>query len=87
MIYHKFQNQSKKIFFAALIYLVVFAANLLDESIPDEIYAIKGEENEIHFSVPVTVEKKEESVPVFFIRQNQTAELDRASSIGCPANF
>ena len=66
MIYHKFQKQSKKIFFAALIYLVVFAANLLDESIPDEIYAIKGEENEIHFSVPVTVEKKEESVPVFF---------------------
>ena len=83
MIYHKFQNQSKKIFFAALIYLVVFAANLLDESIPDEIYAIKGEENEIHFSVPVTVEKKEESVPVFFhqtksdgrIRQSQEYRL------------
>lgn len=73
MIYHKFQKHSKKIFFAAFLYLIIFSENLLCDSIPDEIYAVSGEEEEICFPVPVTVEKKEESIPVF---------LDQTKSIG-----
>lgn len=65
MIYHKFQKISKKMFYAAFLFFICFSAGLLYDSIPDEIYAVNGEEEQIHFPVPVTVEKQEESVPVF----------------------
>ena len=65
MIYQKFQKHRKKFFLASFLYLVVFSANLLYDSIPDEIYAINGETEEIHLTVPVTFQKTEESVPVF----------------------
>lgn len=63
-IYHKFQKYRKECFLAAFLLLVCFAANLLYDSIPDEIYAVKGEEQEIAFSFPITVQKEAESVPV-----------------------
>lgn len=55
------------------ICLLLFAGGLLYDSIPDELYVIKGEEDQIHFSVPVSFEKKEGSVTVF---QNQTKTID-----------
>lgn len=66
MIYRTFQKRSQAVFLGAFLYLVLFSANLLHVFIPDEIYAVEGEEGDIQFpSVPVTVEKKEEAVPVF----------------------
>ena len=81
MFYNKFQMHSKKLFFSALAGLVVFAANLLYDAIPDEIYAVRGEEEGIHFSVPVTVEKTTDSVPVFFnIPAKTSSETDYSLS-------
>ena len=71
MIYHTFQKYRGRFFLAAVVVLLFFAADLLYDSIPDEIYAIEGEETDIDFSLPVTLERAEESVPVF--RQNQSA--------------
>lgn len=65
MIYHTFQKYRKQFFLSAFVFLLLFAANLLYDSIPDELYTVKGTEEEIHFSLPVTVEKTEESLPVF----------------------
>lgn len=78
MIFHTFQKFRKQFFLAAFAYLLIFAADLLYDSIPDEIYAVKGEEEEIHFSLPVTVEKKEKSLPVF---QNNSASLNQYVNI------
>ena len=78
MIFHTFQKFRKQFFLAAFVYLLIFAADLLYDSIPDEIYAVKGEEEEIHFSLPVTVEKTEKSLPVF---QNNTAQLNQNVNI------
>lgn len=64
MIFHKFQKYRKGFFLTALFCLLCFSINLLFDSIPDEIYVVKGEEESVHFSVPVTVEKEEVSVPV-----------------------
>lgn len=69
-IYHKFQKHRKKFFLASFVCLIFFSADLLYDSIPDEIYATNGEEEEIQFMLPVTLEKKEETVPVL---KNQTA--------------
>ncbi len=69
MIYHKFQKCGKKLFLVLFICLLFFAGNLLYDSIPDELYVVNGEEENIHFSVPVSIEKEEESVAVF---QNNT---------------
>ena len=63
-IYHKFQKYRKEFFLAAFLYLVCFSANLLYDSIPDEIYVVEGEQEDVRFLVPVTVHKQEESVPV-----------------------
>ncbi len=63
-IYHKFQKYRKEFFLAAFLSLICFSANLLYDSIPDEIYLVEGEAQAIDFSVPVTVQKQEESVPV-----------------------
>jgi len=65
MCYHKFQRHRKRWFLAAFACFLLFAANLLYDSIPDEIYAVYGEDEHVEFPVPVTVEKKESSVPVF----------------------
>lgn len=65
MFYHKLRKHRKKVFLAGCIYLLFFSAKLLYDSVPDEIYVVKGEEKEITFSVPVSVEKKEESMEVF----------------------
>ena len=66
MIYHKFQKYRKGFFFAAFVYLVIFSEQLLYDSIPDEIYAVSGQEEEISFpSVPVSLEKVEDTIPVF----------------------
>lgn len=77
MIYHKFQKHRKKFFLASLLYLILFSADLLYDSIPDEIYAINGEEEEIRFSLPVTLEKEEESMPVL---KNQAEPLSLGNS-------
>lgn len=63
MIYHRFQKCRKKIFLSAFLLFLFFSAELLYDSIPDEISVVKGEE--VHFSVPVSVEKTEESIEVF----------------------
>ncbi len=65
MCYHKFQRHRKRWFLAAFACFLLFAANLLYDSIPDEIYAVYGEDEHVEFPVPVTVEKKESSIPVF----------------------
>ena len=65
MCYHKFQRHRKRWFLASFACFLLFAANLLYDSIPDEIYAVYGEDDHVEFPVPVTVEKKESSVPVF----------------------
>ena len=64
MIFHKFQKYRKEFFLAAFLCLVCFAANLLYDSIPDKIYTVRGEEENVRFDVPVTVEKEEASIPV-----------------------
>ncbi len=74
MIYHKFQKIRKKLFFTAFFILICFFAGLLYDSIPDEIYAVSGEDEQVHFSVPVTVEKQEESVPVFLNHSSSKAD-------------
>ena len=64
MIYHKFQKHRKKWFALSVFVWMFFSANLLYDSIPNEIYRIKGDEGEIRVSLPVAVERKEEeSVP------------------------
>ncbi len=86
MIYHKFQKYRKRFFLAAFVYLLIFAAELLYDSIPDEIYAIQGNEEEIHFSLPVTVEKTEKSLPVFrnnSIKLNQNVNLNQDYQVSC----
>lgn len=65
MFYQKFQKHRRKVFLASCIYLLFFSANLLYNSVPDELFVAKGEEDKIQFSVPLSVEKKEESVAVF----------------------
>ena len=45
-----------------MAYLLFFSIKLLYNSIPDELYVVEGEDTEISFSVPVSVEKEEESV-------------------------
>lgn len=65
MIYHKFQKHRKHLFLAGLVYLLFFSANLLYDSVPDELYVVDGEEENIEFSVPVSVEREEESIAVF----------------------
>lgn len=70
MIYHKFQKNKNKLFLAAFLYLIYFSASLLYHSIPDEIYAVEGEEEAISLSVPVTFQKSE-SVPVFFDKSKE----------------
>ncbi len=86
MIYHKFQKYRKQFFLAAFVYLLIFAAELLYDSIPDEIYAIQGNEEEIHFSLPVTVEKTEKSLPVFrnsSVKLNQNVNLNQDYQVSC----
>lgn len=78
MIYHTFQKYRKRFFLAAFVFLLIFAADLLYNSIPDEIYTVKGNEEEIRFSLPVTVEKIEDSMPVF---RNNTANLNQNVNI------
>lgn len=66
MIYRIFQKHRKALFFAAFLYLMIFSANLLNDLIPDEIYVVAGEDGDIAFpAVPVTVEKMQDTVPVF----------------------
>lgn len=65
MIYQKLQRCRKKLFFAAFAGLLFFSAYLLYDSIPDEIYTIYGEEEKMELSLPVSVEKVEDTVPVF----------------------
>ncbi len=75
MIYHKFQKYRKEFFLAAFLYLIIFSGQLLYDSIPDEIYAVSGQEEGICFSsVPVTVEKVQETIPVFH-NINQTKDF------------
>ena len=71
MIFHKFQKYRKEFFLAAFLCIVCFAANLLYDSIPDKIYTVRGEERNVNFGVPVTVEKEEVSVPVL---KNMTSD-------------
>lgn len=66
MIYHKLWQYKNRVFLAGMAYLLFFSINLLYNSIPDELYVVEGEDAEISFSVPVSVEKKEESVEAFF---------------------
>ena len=74
MIYHKFQLHRKKFFLAVLAVWTIFSVRLLYDSIPDEIYAVRGEDENICFSsVPVTVEKSSEAMPVFH-NMNQTED-------------
>ena len=47
MIYHKFQKHRKKWFALSVFVWMFFSANLLYDSIPNEIYRIKGDEGEI----------------------------------------
>ncbi len=85
MIYQKFQKHRKKFFLASFLYLVVFSANLLYDSIPDEIYAIDGETEEIHLTVPVTFQKTEESVPVFqnYSPSKSSSDILKRYSLSC----
>ncbi|MCM1256689.1 MAG: SpoIVB peptidase [Roseburia sp.] len=66
MIYHKLWQYKNRIFLAGMAYLLFFSINLLYNSIPDELYVVEGEDEEISFQVPVSVEKQEESVEAFF---------------------
>lgn len=72
MISHKLWQYKNRVFLAGMAYLLFFSINLLYNSIPDELYVVEGEDTEISFSVPVSVEKKEESVEAFF---NSTGKL------------
>lgn len=71
MIYRKFQKYSRKVFLAAFLYLLFFSTESLYDAIPNELYVVQGEEDEINFDVPVSIEKKEESVEAF--QNNATA--------------
>lgn len=66
MIYNKFQKNRKKLFWTAFVWLLFFSVNLLYNSVPDELYVVQGEETDIHFSAPVSLERKEESVAAFY---------------------
>lgn len=66
MIYNKFQKNRKKLFWTAFVWLLFFSVNLLYDSVPDELYVVQGEETDIHFSAPVSLERKEESVAAFY---------------------
>lgn len=77
MIYRKFQKHSQKLFLAFFLYLLFFSAETLYDEIPNELYVVEGKEEDIAFSVPVTVEKEEESVEVF---QSNVSFLSKESS-------
>lgn len=86
MIYHTFQKYRKRFFLAAFVFLLIFAADLLYDSIPDELYTVEGSEEEIHFSLPVTVEKTEESLPVFwnnYENVNQDIKISQDYQVFC----
>lgn len=74
MFFQKFQRHKNKVFWASFLYLLFFSAKLLNHSIPDEVYVVKGEEDGIRFSVPVSVEREDESVTVFQ-NHNQAAGI------------
>lgn len=65
MISHKLWQYKNRVFLAGMAYLLFFSIKLLYNSIPDELYVVEGEDTEISFSVPVSVEKEEESVEAF----------------------
>ncbi|MBO5371990.1 MAG: SpoIVB peptidase [Lachnospiraceae bacterium] len=65
MIYRRFQKYRKTLFMTGLVYLLFFSAKLLYDSVPDDLYVVAGEEENIQLDVPVSLEKEEESVAVF----------------------
>lgn len=71
MFYHKFQKHRKQFFCLAFVGVFIFSINLLYDSVPNELYVVRGNEKNIQLSVPVTLEKREESVAVF---QNNKAK-------------
>lgn len=84
MFYHKLWRYKNQVFLAGMAYLLFFSINLLYDSIPDELYVVEGEESEISFSVPVSVEKEEESVEAFFSTAGKvTAGLNGDYTLNC----
>lgn len=65
MFIQKFIKYRKVFFITCFIYVCVFFAEDLYDSIPEEIYVTKGNMSEIEFSFPVTTDRKDESIAVF----------------------
>ncbi len=69
MLYHKLQTHFRTLFLVLFFCLLGFAGITLYDAVPDELYLVAGEEEKMDFSVPVSFERKEESIAVL---KNQT---------------
>lgn len=84
MIHHKLWKYKNRIFLAGMAYLLFFSIKLLYDSIPDELFVVEGENSEISFPLPVSLEKEEESVEVFYNPTGKvTASVPKDYTLKC----
>lgn len=69
MFCYKLRMYFRTLFFVLFFCLLGFAGITLYDAVPDELYVVAGEEEKMDFSVPVSFERKEESIAVL---KNQT---------------
>lgn len=71
------------LFFAALLYLGVFAVQLFYREIPDELYVVEGTEPAVSLDVPVVLERKEESVEAFSQKTEKVLPEEETYTLSC----